>query len=108
MFLGTWPHGDIILQHGQPLKILCILNQTYIDEFYPGKNVSDLVFFHNKKEMEPEFITVVNKTTISMDVQLPPPADDVYYCKLRLDKYKNNEDNEDVAVCLNKVVIGCK
>lgn len=54
------------------------------------------------KEMEPEYITIINETTISMYVEKPPPAEDMYYCKLRF-SYKDNG-----AVCLNKVVIGCK
>ncbi|KAI4493704.1 hypothetical protein M0804_001880 [Polistes exclamans] len=100
----TWPHGDIVLEHGHSLKILCVLNKTYIDLEYPGKNSSDLVFFRNMKEMEPEYITIINETTISMYVQRPSPAEDMYYCKLRL----SNDDNQHLAVCLNKVVIGFK
>nr|XP_050852109.1 uncharacterized protein LOC127064705 [Vespula vulgaris]XP_050852110.1 uncharacterized protein LOC127064705 [Vespula vulgaris] len=101
----TWPQGDIVLEYGQSLKILCILNKTYIDTVFPGKNSSDLVFFRNMKEMEPEYITIVNETTISMSVEKPPPAEDMYYCKLRL---SNDYNKQHEAVCLNKVVIGFK
>lgn len=108
-FIGTWPQGDIVLQHGQSLKILCILNQTYININYPSKNASNLVFSHNKKEVDMDYITIINETTVSLDIMQPPPADDVYYCKLRLNKgNKNDKNNNDVGVCLNKVVIGCK
>ncbi|PBC29205.1 Cytokine receptor [Apis cerana cerana] len=95
----TWPQGDIVLEYGQPLRILCIL-----DEF-PGKNASDLVFFRNQKEMEPQFIKIINETTISLDVEKPPPAEDMYYCRLRL---QNNRSKQLEAVCLNKVVVGFK
>ncbi|XP_066588811.1 uncharacterized protein [Prorops nasuta] len=100
----TWPQGDIVLEYGKSLQILCILNKTSIDAVYPGKNASDLVFFRNKKRMEAEYIKTVNETTISLDVTKPPPAEDMYYCKLRLQDYFK----PDEAVCLNKVVIGFK
>ncbi|XP_043487260.1 uncharacterized protein LOC122514466 [Polistes fuscatus] len=100
----TEPHGDIVLEHGDSLEIRCILNKTYIDLEYPGKNSSDLVFFRNMKEMEPEYITIENETTILMKVERPSPAEDMYYCKLRL----SDDDNQHLAVCLNKVVIGFK
>ncbi|XP_017887788.1 uncharacterized protein LOC108629550 [Ceratina calcarata] len=101
----TWPQGDIIIEHGNPLRIFCILNQSIVDKEFPGKNASDLVFFRNKKEMEPEFITIINETTIALDVEKPPPAEDMYYCRLKL----NNEHYEEYeAVCLNKVVVGFK
>ncbi|XP_043257067.1 uncharacterized protein LOC122399986 isoform X2 [Colletes gigas] len=101
----TWPQGDIVLEHGQSLRILCILNQTFVDTEFPGGNASDLVFFRNKKEMEPQFITIINETTISLDVERPPPAEDMYYCKLRVHNDKNKQYE---AVCLNKVVVGFK
>nr|XP_034172692.1 uncharacterized protein LOC117600854 [Osmia lignaria]XP_034172693.1 uncharacterized protein LOC117600854 [Osmia lignaria] len=101
----TWPQGDIVLEYGQSLRILCILNQSYVDAEFPGKNSSDLVFFRNKKEMEPQFITIINETTISLDVKGPPPAENMYYCKLKL---QNDHNKQYEAVCLNKVVVGFK
>nr|XP_003707987.1 PREDICTED: uncharacterized protein LOC100878272 [Megachile rotundata]XP_012151607.1 PREDICTED: uncharacterized protein LOC100878272 [Megachile rotundata] len=101
----TWPQGDIVLEYGQSLRILCILNQTFVDAEFPGKNSSDLVFFRNEKEMEPQFITVINETTISLDVGKPPPAENMYYCKLRR---PNDHSKQYEAVCLNKVVVGFK
>ncbi|CAL7946416.1 unnamed protein product [Xylocopa violacea] len=101
----TWPQGDIVLEYGQPLRILCILNQTVIDAKFPGKNASDLVFSRNKKEILPEFIEIVNETTISLYVEKPEPAEDMYYCKLRL---QNNHNKPHEPVCLNKVVVGFK
>ncbi|XP_076178162.1 cytokine receptor domeless [Ptiloglossa arizonensis] len=101
----TWPQGDIVLEHGQSLRILCILNQTFMDAEFPGKNASDLVFFRSNKEMDPQFITIINETTISLDIEKPPPAEEMYYCKLRLN---NDYNKQEEAVCLNKVVVGFK
>lgn len=99
----TWPRGDIILEYGQPLRILCMLSMEYTNEKFPGKNSSDLVFFHNDKQLEPEFITVLNETAIALYIEKPPPADYMYYCKLRL-----NKTEDDIGVCLNKVAVGCE
>ena len=63
------------------------------------------MFFRNEKEIDPEFISIVNDTTISMYVEKPPPAEDMYYCKLKLN---DGFPKPHEAVCLNKVVIGCK
>ncbi|CAK9799872.1 Cytokine receptor [Anthophora plagiata] len=101
----TWPQGDIVLEYGQPLRILCILNQTFVDAEFPGKNASDLVFSRNEKELDSPFVTIINETTISLDVEKPPPADDTYYCKLRL---QNDYNKQHEAVCFNKVVVGFK
>ncbi|XP_034948371.1 cytokine receptor [Chelonus insularis] len=100
----TWPAGDIVLEYGQPLRILCMLNKTYVDAEFPSKNSSNLMFFRNDKKMEPEYITVLNETTIEMYIEKPPPAKDMYYCKLKLDGHVR----KDEAVCLNSVVIGFK
>ncbi|XP_011299826.1 cytokine receptor [Fopius arisanus] len=101
----TWPAGDIVLEEGQPLRILCMLNKTYIDAEFPGKNASDLVFFRSDREMEPQFIRLINETTIEMFVDEPPPSKDMYYCKLRLNA---NYSKKYEAVCLNNVVVGTK
>ncbi|XP_043283001.1 uncharacterized protein dome isoform X2 [Venturia canescens] len=98
----TWPRGDIVLEYGQPLRILCMLSMDYTNEKFPGKNSSDLVFTRNKKELEPEFITVLNESTIALYVEKPPPADDMYHCKLKLN------ETVDIGVCINKVAIGFK
>lgn len=99
--IGTEPRGDIIIKYGNPLRIMCVLNETYVNKHFPGKNSSNLIFFRNDKKMEPEYITVINRTTIMLYNELPPPGDNMYYCQLNL-------SNKDVGVCLNKVVIGCK
>ena len=103
----TLPPGDIVLEYGQPLRILCVLNKTMIDANYPGKNASDIVFTYNEKRiMEKEYITIINETAVEMYIEKPPPEDTMYYCKLRLTDEYNQQ--QLLAVCLNKVVIGCK
>jgi len=82
--------------------MFCLLNQTIVDRDYPGKGAGDLRFFRNDKELESEFVTVINDTTIELFIRTPPASDDMYNCKLKI----NNSDY--VAVCLNKVVVGCK
>ncbi|EZA53737.1 hypothetical protein DMN91_008451 [Ooceraea biroi] len=101
----TWPRGDIVIQRGNPLRIYCMLNQTYVDLHLPGKNSSDLAFFRNKRKLGRHFVSIVNETTIVLNIQEPPPSDNMYYCKLRLGEYgETNRAYE--AVCLNKVVVG--
>ncbi|KYN26832.1 Cytokine receptor [Trachymyrmex cornetzi] len=96
----TWPQGDIVIQHGKPLQMFCLLNQTIMELDYPNKDAGDLRFFRNDQELESEFVTVINETTIELSIKTPPPSDDMYNCKLRM------KDNDYVAVCLNKVVVG--
>ncbi|KYN30898.1 Cytokine receptor [Trachymyrmex septentrionalis] len=96
----TWPQGDIVIQHGKPLQMFCLLNQTIMELDYPNKDAGDLRFFRNDQELESEFVTVINETTIELSIKTPPPSDDMYNCKLRM------KDNDYIAVCLNKVVVG--
>ncbi|KYQ54930.1 Cytokine receptor [Trachymyrmex zeteki] len=96
----TWPQGDIVIEHGKPLQMFCLLNQTIMELDYPKKDAEDLRFFRNDQELESEFVTVINETTIELSIKTPPPSDDMYNCKLRM------KDNDYIAVCLNKVVVG--
>ncbi|CAD6201388.1 GSCOCT00000191001.2-RA-CDS [Cotesia congregata] len=100
----TWPTNDIILEYGQSLRILCILNQTIVDKEFPGKNASNLSFYRNDKKMEREYIRIINSTTIEMFVEKPPPSHDMYHCKLQT----SESIKDDVAVCLNNVAVGFK
>lgn len=94
------------MEHGQDLKILCILNQTKVDRKYPGKNASDLYFVHNEDNMDPSFVKIINETTVEMSVKNPPAARDMYYCRIRIEDY--DPESKDELVCLNTVAIGCK
>jgi len=98
----TIPRGDIILEYGNPLRILCILNNSHSEA--AGKNSSDLVFFLDDSEVPKEFVRVVNSTTLEVYKEKPPMSSSMYYCKLKntyaKDKY--------MAVCLNKVIVDSK
>ncbi|XP_018407282.1 PREDICTED: uncharacterized protein LOC108783250 [Cyphomyrmex costatus] len=96
----TWPQGDIIIQHGKPLSMLCLLNDTIVKRDYPNKDAGNLRFFRNNQELKSEFVTVINETTIELFIKTPPPSDDMYNCKLQV------KENDYIAVCLNKVVVG--
>ena len=82
-----------------------MLNKTFIEKTFPGKNSSDLVFIRNSKEIDLKFISIVNDTTISMYIEKPPPAKAMYFCYLKLD---GEFSKPYEAVCLNTVSIGCK
>ena len=101
-FLVTIPRGDIVLEHGDNLKILCILNNSH--SAAADKDSSDLVFFHDDSEVPKEFVTVVNSTTIEVKIKEPPISSSMYYCKL-----KDTPDKDMyMAVCLNKVIVDSK
>ncbi|KAK0096530.1 hypothetical protein PV326_005230 [Microctonus aethiopoides] len=99
----TLPAGDIVLEYGQSLRILCMLNMTFSEVKYPGKNASDLTFFHGDDIFEPEYLSVINETTIELFIDKPPASREMYYCKMRLD---SNYEEDYETVCLNDVAIG--
>ena len=98
----TIPRGDIILEYGNPLKILCILNTSH--SAAADKNSSDLVFFLGDSEVPKEYVTVVNSTTLEVYIEKPPVSSSMYYCKLKDMSVKDPY----MAVCLNKVIIDSK
>jgi len=73
----------------------------------PNKNSADLVFFRNRKQINSQYVSIINKTTILLNLEKPPPSEDMYYCQIKLDK-EEEDGREYEAVCLNKVVVGCK
>jgi hypothetical protein len=101
-FLVTIPRGDIVLEYGNPLKILCILNKSH--SAAADKNSSDLVFFLDDSEVPQEFVTVVNSTTLQVYIEKPPISSSMYYCKLK----DTPAEDEYMAVCLNKVIVDSK
>jgi hypothetical protein len=98
----TIPRGDIILEYGEPLSILCILNKSH--SAAAGKNSSDLVFFLDDSEVPKEFVKVVNSTTIEVYKEKPPMSSSMYYCKLK----DTSAKGPYMAVCLNKVIVDSK
>lgn len=97
----TVPNGDIILEYGSPLEILCVLNPWNNE----GRNASSLIFYHNAALVPPEFLSVVNSTTLRLYVEKPPPSNSMYYCKL---KANPELGLPEVPVCLNTVAVGYK
>lgn len=110
IFADTWPAGDIVLEHGNsPLHIKCILNRTFEEKSrFHGKNSSDLAFFQGDHQIDPEYVSVINETTIALHIAEPPPQNEMYYCKIRHDKTDRTRGKDYEAVCLNKVVVGCE
>jgi hypothetical protein len=98
----TVPRGDIELEYGNPLRILCILNVSH--SAAAGKNSSDLVFFRNNREVRKDFVTVVNSTTLAVYIEKPPISSSMYYCKLK----DTPDKGTYTAVCLNKVIVDSK
>jgi hypothetical protein len=101
-FLVTIPRGDIVLEYGKNLKILCILDKSH--SAAADKNSSDLVFFHDNSEVSEEFVTVVNSTTLQLYIKRPPISSSMYYCRLKVAPDKDMY----MAVCLNKVTVDSK
>jgi hypothetical protein len=104
LFSVTIPRGDINLEYGNPLRILCILNTSHSAAV--DKNSSDLVFFHDSREVPQEFVTVINSTALEIYIEKPPISSSMYYCKLKT----KNKPAKDMymAVCLNRVIVDCK
>ncbi|XP_071454335.1 cytokine receptor isoform X2 [Hetaerina americana] len=98
---ATYPRGDIFLEVGQPLEILCMLNPSHKDAL--ERNASHLVFYRNDELVPPEFLRVVNTTTLKLYVKEMPASSDMYYCRLKL---RNGHDLK--SVCLNSVFVGYK
>ncbi|XP_069693403.1 cytokine receptor isoform X2 [Periplaneta americana] len=100
----TIPKGDINLEYGNPLKILCVLNSNHSTA--AGKNSSDIVFFHDNRKVPEEFVRVVNSTALEIFIEQPPVSSSMYYCKLKT----KEEPAEDAytAICLNRVVVDRK
>lgn len=96
--LVTVPSGDIILEYGSPLEILCILNPSVVSQ---GFNSSNLAFYHTSFKVQPEFVTIVNESTARLYIEKPVPMKDMFYCKLA-------NGTEESPVCLNSVAVGCK
>ncbi|XP_046405869.1 cytokine receptor-like isoform X2 [Ischnura elegans] len=95
----TYPRGDIILEAGSSLEILCMLNVTHEDARH--RNSSHLMFFRNDEMVPKEFLQVVNATTLRLFVKEMPASSNMYYCRLK-------SMNGTKSVCLNTVTVGYK
>lgn len=94
----TEPHGDILIEYGNPLDITCVLNDNYMRDH--GENSSkNLYFMLDGQPIPSEMIEVLNSSSIRLHIEKPPKSSAMYICKLK---------NETNAVCLNNVVVGTK
>jgi hypothetical protein len=100
LFSVTIPRGDIILEYGKPLTIFCVLNVSH--PVAANKSSSDLVFFHDSKEVPQDLVTVVNSTTLEIHIEKPPISSSMYYCKLKTGEIPTVTYT---AICLNRVVV---
>lgn len=98
----TYPRGDINLEEGESLEIFCVLNPEHKDAI--GRNSSNLVFYRNDELVSPEFVNIVNSTTLRLYVKEMPASENMYYCKLRTE----NPADPLKGVCLNTVFVGYK
>ncbi|XP_066908387.1 cytokine receptor isoform X1 [Halyomorpha halys] len=92
----TVPKGDITIEYGNPLEILCMLNTPTI------YNSSHLRFYDNGEEVSKELVNLVNETTLRLFVEKPPISSRLYSCKLM------TAPNEFEGVCFNYVYVGGK
>lgn len=92
----TVPRGDITIEYGNPLEILCVLNPP------TNYNSSLLRFYHDNFEVSKELLNIVNETTLRLFVEKPPISNSLYSCKLM------TAPNELEGVCLNYVSVGSK
>ncbi|XP_072753028.1 uncharacterized protein Dome isoform X2 [Anoplolepis gracilipes] len=105
----TQPRGDIVIKYGNPLRIFCSLNETYVAEKYSGRNSSNLFFQRNDQILEQEFITIINRTTIMLYIEEPRAGNYMYYCHLNISKENTSRldiSKGTVDVCLNYVAVG--
>lgn len=102
MFLlaETIPKGDIILKEGDMLELYCVVNLTHPST--KGRNASHLRFYRQNMSVSPEYLQVLNETTLKLTMR-PNVSSSMYYCKLSQWKTAQEE-----VVCLNNVAVGCK
>lgn len=96
----TYPRGDITLEVGSNLTILCMLNETHPDAL--NRNASNLLFYNGTKPVSSDKITILNKTTIELDMFNVSKSKSNFYCKLKC------ENNIQKGVCLNMVYVDTK
>lgn len=104
IFSVTIPEGDILLEYGEHLRILCILNVNHSSAV--GKSSSDLVFFHDDRLMPQQLVKVINSTALEIYIEKPAISSSMYYCKLKVEETPAKVTY--TAVCLNSVVVDRK
>ncbi|BES90108.1 FN3 [Nesidiocoris tenuis] len=97
----TIPRGDIYVQYGNLLEIYCSLTRSKDDHHGRKYNSSNLFFSYDNDPVESNYVTIVNETTIKLEME-PPRWKKLMHCSLRLD------DGTMPLVCLNYVFVGDK
>ncbi|CAB0018140.1 unnamed protein product, partial [Nesidiocoris tenuis] len=95
----TIPRGDIYVQYGNLLEIYCSLTRSKDDHHGRKYNSSNLFFSYDNDPVESNYVTIVNETTIKLEME-PPRWKKLMHCSLRLD------DGTMPLVCLNYVFVG--
>ncbi|XP_018331539.1 cytokine receptor [Agrilus planipennis] len=95
----TLPRGDINVEYGNPLDITCILNDDYVEK-HGINSSSNLYFTRDGEDLPAEMITLLDSKSIRLHIDKPDKTNNsMYTCKLR---------NDNLAVCLNTVIVGVK
>lgn len=115
----TIPEGDITLEVGRSLEILCIINDDYVNT--KGFSSENIVFYNGSTLVDQNFVTRINDTTAKLHIDNVTISASMFYCKLSHNQYNNsflantitkysddNGQDELVLVCLNEVRVGTK
>jgi len=94
----TVPHWDIAILEGSPLEVFCVLNKDH--DLGHDHNATDLRFYQNGTAVDPQFLTVVNETTLRYYVEKPTPMKAMLFCNL----HPRGKDRE-IFVCLNMITV---
>ncbi|EFA12822.1 cytokine receptor [Tribolium castaneum] len=94
----TVPQGDIVIEYGNPLDIICVLLNNSKNILGPDASLN-LSFVRNQDAVPPEMIEVINSTAIKLHIDKPP--------KVSSDTYSCLQYNKS-AVCMNCVTVGTK
>lgn len=97
---ATFPKGDIIIEDGSNLTIFCMLNETHPLAF--NRNASHLMFYNGTTPISPDHITIINETTIELNMYNVRKSKSYFNCKLR------GPNNSEKGVCFNTVLIDTK
>ncbi|XP_049829136.1 cytokine receptor-like [Schistocerca gregaria] len=95
----TVPPGDISVEYGKPLEILCVLDAEH--DATAGSNASDIAFERNGSPVPSKNVQVVNSTTARLYMEHAEPAGNAYYyCLLK------PSGRKPTTVCMNRVAVG--
>lgn len=94
--LDTVPNGDILIEYGNQLEILCVLYDDYVEKHGPNASAR-ITFERNNDTLPREMVEIVNTSTVRLHIEKPPKSVSMYTCGI-----------DSKAVCLNNVYVGSK